>query len=282
MGKSSYKLVIAGVLAAVFMVGCKNTREAKENNIKFDSITVDKTYHLLEQPANPNCNLQIKFIYPVSYANKDVLEAIRKQFVSAYFGELYENLAPEEAVKQYTDHYIEDYKSLEDDYKEEISKSNDAPIASWFSYYEMSSNEILYNKNNILSYAVSYEGYTGGAHGAHSRLNYVLDLKTGNVITEEDIFIEDFHDAVAQMLVDKIAGQNQVANPKELENIGFFSIDEIFPNGNFVVDDTGITYYFNEYEIAAYVVGITHVHLPYSEIGGLLRKDSPIAALISN
>ena len=81
-------------------------------------------------------------------------------------------------------------------------------------------------------------------------------------------------------MVDQIAKQNNVANNKELENIGFFSIDEIFPNGNFMVDETGITYSFNEYEIAAYVVGATHVQLPYKEIRHLLRDDSPISSLI--
>ena len=48
------------------------------------------------------------------------------------------------------------------------------------------------------------------------------------------------------------------------------------------VDETGITYSFNEYEIAAYVVGVTNVHLPYKEIRYLLRDDSPISQLIEN
>ena len=71
-------------------------------------------------------------------------------------------------------------------------------------------------------------------------------------------------------------------NPKDLENIGFFSVEEIFPNGNFLVDEDGITYTFNEYEIAAYVVRETNVFLPYAEILYLLKKDSPIAKLIDN
>ncbi|HNP92166.1 RsiV family protein, partial [Macellibacteroides fermentans] len=54
----------------------------------------------------------------------------------------------------------------------------------------------------------------------------------------------------------------------------------IFPNGNFSVDETGINYTFNEYEIAAYVVGATHVHLSFEEIKHLARKESPIAHLV--
>ena len=206
----------------------------------------------------------------------------KRQFVSSYFGENYEQLSPEEAVRKYTDDYLAAYKDLEEDYKAEVAKSDETPVGSWFSYYEMSSDDIAFNQDDIISYTVSFENYTGGAHGAHSYNNHVVNLKTGKPITEEEIFVDNYQDNLARILVDQIAKQNNVSDAKELENIGFFSVDEIFPNGNFLVDETGITYSFNEYEIAAYVVGVTNVHLPYKEIRYLLRDDSPISQLIEN
>ena len=168
---------------------------------------------------------------------------------------------------------------MEGEYKEEVAKADETPVGAWFSYYEMSTNDIAYNQNDILSYSIYVENYTGGAHGSHATANHVINMKTGAPVTESDIFIEDFQDDLAQILVDRIAKQNSVENAKDLENIGFFSIDEIFPNNNFLIDENGITYTFNEYEIAAYVVGATSVHLPYEEIQYLLKKESPIAHL---
>lgn len=273
------KLVVL-FLISVFVSGCNiGTKKTTDNDVTFDSISVDKTYHLLENPENPNCNLQINFTYPAKYDNKDILKKIQQQFVYSYFGDGYENLSPEEATAKYTEDYLNNYKDLEDEYKAEVAKADETPVGAWFSYFEMSSDDIAYNKNDILSYTVNFENYTGGAHGAHSFTNHVIDMKTGNLIKEDDIFIEGFQEDLAQILIDRIAKQNTVENPKELENIGFFSIDEIFPNGNFLIDDNGITYTFNEYEIAAYVVGTTNVHLPYEEIQYLLKKESPIAHL---
>ena len=273
------KLVVL-FLISVFVSGCNiGTKKTTDNDVTFDSISVDKTYHLLENPENPNCNLQINFTYPAKYDNKDILKKIQQQFVYSYFGDGYENLSPEEAAAKYTEDYLNNYKDLEDEYKAEVAKADETPVGAWFSYFEMSSDDIAYNKNDILSYTVNFENYTGGAHGAHSFTNHVIDMKTGNLIKEDDIFIEGFQEDLAQILIDRIAKQNTVENPKELENIGFFSIDEIFPNGNFLIDDNGITYTFNEYEIAAYVVGATNVHLPYEEIQYLLKKESPIAHL---
>lgn len=281
MKNSLYPLLFTIILISSIAVSCKQkTGTGSENKIQFDSVYVDKKYHLLDNPEYPNCDLQINFMYPVKCENKTVLADVQKQFVSSFFGDIYEELSPKEAIDKYVNLYLEDYKSLETYFKEELTGESDMPIASLFSHYENSSNEITYNKNNILCYSVSVESYTGGAHGAHSTMNYALDLTTGTVITEEDIFIKDFQDALAQILVDKITEQNEITNPKELETIGYFSVDEIFPNGNFSLNDKSITYYFNEYEIAAYVVGLITVEIPYGEIKHLLKKESPIANLI--
>lgn len=109
--------------------------------------------------------------------------------------------------------------------------------------------------------------------------NRVFDLKTGERITEAEIFVEDYQDDLAKIIVDAIALCNNVDKASDLENIGFFNINEIYPNKNFYVDDIGITYTFNEYEIAAYVVGATSVRIPYEKIRHLLRKESPIARI---
>lgn len=270
--------MIAIFLLGMLATGCHTgTKKTAENSIRFDSITVDKTYHFFNNPENPNCNLQINFTYPSQFDDKALLKKLQNEFVVSYFGEEYTNLPPAEAVTKYTDRYLKEYKDLENDFQEEVEKSADAPVSSWYSYYEMSDNKIVYNENDLLSYTVNFENYTGGAHGAHAYQNRVLNLKTGKPVTEEEIFVDNYQDNLARILVDQIAKDFDVENAKELENAGFFSMDEIFPNGNFLVDETGITYTFNEYEIAAYVVGPVTVTLPYEDIRYLLKKESPIA-----
>jgi hypothetical protein len=285
------------VIALFFVIfgfsGCDSkTKTTAENRIQLDSLHIDKTYHLLENPNNPNCNLQITFVFPARYENKEVLAMTQRHFIRSFFGEPYENLAPEAAAEQYVEDYLNEYKSLESDFLAEAKKDEEheehedhegmSSSDSWFSYYEFSSNEILYNKNDLLCYSINYERYTGGAHGAHSCKACIIDLTTGLELKEKDFFTDGYQENLAQILVNKIAKENHAENAKDLENQGFFSIDEIYPNDNFAIDDTGITYYFNEYEIAAYVVGMTRVHLAYDEIRHLLRKDGRIALPAGN
>ena len=279
-----YWFAISVFMATFWFTACKpRTKASIENNIAWDSIRVEKTYHLLEDPNNPNCNLQIHFTFPARYENKEILEIIQKHFIRSYFGEPFEGNSPARAAELYAEKYLKEYKNLEKDFRAAQDKSHEKEMPeAWFSYYEFFSNEIKYNKNNLLCYAVSYENYTGGAHGSHSYTNHIIDLKTGHEMKEADFFVDAYQDALAKILVDNIAEKNRIENAKELENIGYFSIDEISPNGNFSISDTGITYYFNEYEIAAYVVGITSVYLPYDEIRHLLRNDERLTWFTAN
>jgi len=262
------------------LTGCKTeVKKGKKNDIQFASIEKEETYHLLENQDNPNCDLQLSFTYPVKYADKEILDKVQKLFTFSYFGETYEVYSPQEAVNKYVESYLEMYKELEEDYKEDLKNADTSPVGAWYSYSEKSDNEIMFNMDNIISYTVNFVNYTGGAHESHSETNHVIDLTKGEFITEADIFINGFETQLAHMLVDAIAEQNNLENPKELENIGYFSVDEIYPNGNFLIDEKGITYSFNEYEIAAYVIGVTSVHFPFEKIKHLLRQESPIAIL---
>ena len=134
------KSLIALFFLGMFVTGCNtNIKQTADNDIKFDSIRVDKTYHLLDNPDNPNCNLQLSFTYPAKFSDKEILKKIQNDFVLSYFGENYENLPPEEAVAKYTEDYLNNYKELEADFKAELEKKDDLPVGAWFSYFEMSS-----------------------------------------------------------------------------------------------------------------------------------------------
>ncbi|GHV08859.1 hypothetical protein FACS1894160_3850 [Bacteroidia bacterium] len=97
-------------------------------------------------------------------------------------------------------------------------------------------------------------------------------------MTENDFAGDDFEQNMSAVIVQKILEANELNNPDQLENLGFYG-SEILPNGNFTLNDKGITYYFNEYEIAAYFVGVTEVFIPYEELNIYIISDSPIASL---
>jgi hypothetical protein len=267
------------------MTGCKQNKANidRDNDVTFDSIMVNEQYHLLGDTANPFCTLESVYIYPSGYKDKEILRKINRLFLVSFFGEDSPSESPEAVMKKYVDKYISDYKELEKDFPVktgDADNESEAPISeALYSHFEISSNEILYNKCDLISYAVSVEYFTGGAHGNRGYNNYVISLKTGDELEEKDIFVDNYQDDLAKIIVDAIATNHHVTDPAELENRGFFNVKEIYPNNNFYVDGDGITYTFNNYEIAAYSVGKTEVTLPYGRIRHLIRENSPVAPL---
>jgi hypothetical protein len=282
----SLGILLSTVLMAVHAgcSGCKKSASEASIEITFDSITENVTCHLFNDTTKPYCNLQITFIYPVGCADTSLLKPIQSIFIAGCFGTGLSDATPEEAVCIYRDRYIENYRQFECDNEGDESSYSFAEHIdeehSSFSYYEISRNDIFFNQSGILSFSVSSENYTGGAHGAHGFNGYNIDLNTGRLLGESDIFCENCSEEIATAIVQKIAAANGLSDVKELENIGYTDIREIVPNGNFLVNDKGITYIFNEYEIAPYVMGRTEVFLPYNEISLYINKQSLLAKFI--
>ncbi|MDR0393890.1 MAG: DUF3298 and DUF4163 domain-containing protein [Tannerella sp.] len=281
--KSKIFIFTASLLFSGIITSCKQTATGvdKENDIEFDSITVNERYYLLGDSTNPFCTLESQFIYPSGYKDKDILNKLNRHFIHSFFGEDNISFIPKEAMEKYVRRYITNYMELENDFIEETKILGEKPHQeSWFAYYETSSNEILYNRYDLLSYIVSVDYYTGGAHGEQGFNNFVIDLKTGEELAEKDIFVENYQDELSKIIVEAIASDNNVTDPAELESMGFFNVEEIYPNNNFYVDENGITYTFNKYEIAAYFVGKIDVTLPFDRISHLMLENSPVAPLV--
>lgn len=81
--ESMLALLLIGILATVAI---PERRRLPKTVSRLILSAWKKTYHLLDNPDNPNCNLEIKFVYPRKYSDKEVLKNLQRQFVSSYFG----------------------------------------------------------------------------------------------------------------------------------------------------------------------------------------------------
>ena len=268
------------VLATMILTtSCKHKEVLSiDNNITFDTIRVTTNYHIDNDSTKPSCNLKLTFIYPKACENAAILDSIQHIFNAAFLDETYGYYSPQEAIKMYSKSYIENYKSDFDVfYTEKISIDESD---KYFSYYETITNKILFNKDNILSFQVTQTNYKGGADSYEFVKNFVIDLNTGLQITESDLFNNGFENSLTPIFKEYILRNNQVKTLNELDNLGYFGVDEIIPNGNILIDDKGITYTFNKGEYSAYKLDPIMITIPYPEVAFLMKDDSPIGKFI--
>ncbi|GHT63867.1 hypothetical protein FACS189451_11060 [Bacteroidia bacterium] len=269
-------LVVLSVICFFFCISCKNKPIITDDTISFDTIRVDETqpWENIDSNVHTSCHLDITFIYPNSYKDAEILRKLQSTFIERTFSLKYIGLSPQQAVDSFKAQYFKDFQG--EDFSDEDYNLEDE---TGFQYYLDLKNTITYNENNLISFLVENNSFEGGAHGAHSVFGYVIDLNTGEYITEDSFAGTDYKKNLSEVIVKKIVEANKVNNPAQLEDLGYNNLSEIVPNGNFTIDEKGITYYFNEYEIAAYFVGVTKIFIPFDELKVFITNDNPIAAL---
>ncbi|MDD3560446.1 MAG: DUF3298 domain-containing protein [Petrimonas mucosa] len=272
------KLITVAVflpLLSYMLFSCKKSAKVPAP-IVYDSIVVKKQIPMFEtnDTTLPFADVKVSFIYPEEFGSKEDLARLQQIFIGTFFQNLQlDSLAPQAAVEAYLSGYMEEYRSLAESYNEEKKRfaGDEAPL--WYWYYMYNTNKVVFQNDLLLSYAVEYSDYTGGAHGSHQITYTNIDLGELVTISEEDIFLPDYEKSLGMIITSRLMMQYNVTEPDSLINHGFFDPKEIAPNNNFWLDDKGIHYAFNQYEIAPYSMGVIDVDIPYEDLGPILKPE---------
>ncbi len=119
------------------------------------------------------------------------------------------------------------------------------------------------------NYQLSYYNYRGGAHGIQTVSQLVFDKKTGEQVTENDLFTEGYEAPVAALMQAAVKASFEAESPELLELV---EMEFIVPNGNFSVGPDGVLWYFQPYEVGPYALGIVSALVPWEELKPYMAK----------
>ncbi len=273
MRKNILVIITSIVLAGLFVISCTK----KSSKLEFDNISLNKKIYLFpdNDTTKPFADVEIELNYPKSFRNKEDLARLQEIFNGTFFNEeSYGYLSANEALDLYLEKYTEEYREIGNQYYQDMENLEGDNQPSWYYYQLHKSNEILYEDENILSYSVDHATYTGGAHGSLQVLYYTIDLNSLTTITEEDIFTPNYHQFLTTKIVENLMKDYGVTAPEDLLNEGFFDVNDIAPNNNFWINNEGVHYIYNQYEIAPYSMGPIEVTIPYNDIQSIIIPES--------
>lgn len=264
-------IVLFAISLSLF--SCRNNGNNGIGRLEFDSIQVNRTAHLFNDTTKPACNILINFTYIVNSSENLLKDSLNKYFLSACFNNNKYVERPDSIIKAYADNYICQYRhDLEPMYLED-EKSNETKetVANWYSYYKGIEGHVQYCTDKILTYRIDYQEYTGGAHGMYTSTFMNFDLTLMRPLHLSDLFIGDYQEILSNLIWNQLMKENNVASREELENLGYGSTGEIAPIENFYLNNDGITFYYNVYDIAPYVMGAIKVTIPFHLIEEILN-----------
>lgn len=245
------------LLGSFIFLGCKsNGNSDGKSAITLDSI-VDRDSAILlghsSKGDTATLDYEFHFIYPKGN------ERVLTNYIATILGREYVGLSPQEIRVKYRANIVEaakeEYKDADDEYfaHEETQERINA-----FSV------DTVCVEDKFVSVRYSRSTYEGGAHGYHEDIALNFDTKTGKQITESDLFISGYQEKLEQKIL--------ACMDKETREMLFS--DQAEPNGNFMLTDKGIYYYFNPYEIGPYAAGVISSFIPWNELTELIKPYS--------
>lgn len=232
--------------------------------IEFRGFTMDDAFALAEGMQD-SVKISMEIEYPEHTGSK-AGHKIASAITGAMFGNTYENMSIEEAAGAWTDSLVKEYRETNLELIEILRKDGDeGPFTSMFWEY-VKSGSVSGRHKDILSYHTVSYSFTGGAHGATMETFLNFDTKTGCTVKQEDIFTDGFEEPVGDLLMKHLNDGRQ-----DFPVVLF--TDSIMPNGNFMITPEGITFTFNQYEIAAYSFGVIDIFIPADEIKPYLKEE---------
>lgn len=225
--------------------------------------------NLPDIPKNerPVAKIDILLLYPEKSKNETLITALDLTITHFMLNDSMTIKDPELLIENITFDFFESYR------KSTAGVPNIEQSSS-FNWIKKLTMEVLYNENNLLSLKLDKYGYTGGAHGANIILYRVFNLTNNKPVELDDLFIKGYEEELTRILDKKLRRMNGIAAEDNLLESGFL-IDGIAHTDNFYINNDGIGFFYNVYEIAAYATGSTELFCTFYDLKSILRPDHP-------
>ncbi len=199
--------------------------------------------------------------------NKERESNINNSVINHIFG--FKDISIKLAMDSFTNAIKEEYIQLWPEYYNE--KNINGGDGEWFNYNYNIISEITEGRNKVINYSIHNISYTGGPHGSDFYTFINFDPKSGKEIKLDDIFKNNYYEALTDRLIVALAKQKGAKSQEELHEMGYLVLNDMYPTDNFILGNDSITFHYNHYDIAPYAMGATTLSFSYDDLKDLLK-----------
>lgn len=263
------------ILTVVIAVGCSGGGKTSGDAEPTVTLSSTKQSDTLSFPLSNgnNCKVlvDVSVTYPKAFKTDKETAALQRLFITTVL-ECPDSLAMADAVKQYTasisslnstDGSDEDYAEQEEDLIPVEKIQISVNITTAFNHHGVITfcKEVTYKRNDVMT--------------SKMHRYYNLDLQSMKPV-DLTMFRDDAISDVCQLLKNKLMEQTHTHNNDELNELGYFNIDNLTVTTNFCFDDNGITWSFLPQELAADALTEPRITISYDALKPLAAEGSII------
>jgi hypothetical protein len=262
--------LLTGLLFTFYSCGGEKT--ASENDLKYEIVKYEKQSSGCDGLREDNCaKIKIEFPRITKFEYETVKNKINYS-IENLFSSNGKDSSGVVDLNSEMNTFIQDYDSFIKEFPD-----------SYQSWFIERTGEVRLNKENIFSIDFMEYSYTGGAHP-----NTFITFKNYYLTNGEEITLDKIIPAEKQYELTKIAEAEfrklkELTSEADLGQAGFwFENNKFYLNENFLIGDSSLVFYYNNYEITAYAFGPTELEIPYSKLKDIVKDGSIISKLANN
>lgn len=254
-----HTLLILGI-AALLITSCSTSLNREK--IDFATVKAEKTFKLDEKSADsPKSEITLNVLYVKGEGQKAKL---MNDTISQWLFNI-KGVTMQQAVDSFVtmrgNNYIADFKEL---YK--VDKANNATPGGWYQAHYDLNTRTEQDADTIINYIAEQDTYDGGAHGLFVKSVMNFSTNTGKLVTLDNVLLPGYKTRLNEILLEKLLKHTNSKYIDELRSKGYLYSMDMCPSQFYLINSKGITFIYNQYEIAPYAVGITELKLTWDEL----------------
>jgi hypothetical protein len=246
------------IILACFVVAC-NKKEERKNDLQYET----KTFRV-ESEGGCKSDTTRCASYEVVYPS---FQGLSKTVSDTLYNRMVESI--DTGNPEIESHTFEEAGKLFIDDFNQAQKEFPDNTMGWYFKATVKVNLLA---DTLVSLESTAEFFTGGAHGGYGTYFINARPSSGQPVLLKDVFRPGFEEELRSMAEKEFRKKLNLTDSSSLAEEGFeFPGDEFALNDNYGFTNKGITFVFNIYEIAPYVLGAQEILIPYEEIRELLK-----------
>ncbi len=214
--------------------------------------------------------------YPKSFKDKASTEQLQRLF-AAFVLNAPDSLDLNDAMRATVTNTLHQYDFVEQPATDQTTEEDGSQVV--YKYNTTTTVNVHYNKNDIVTFCKTEVVRKNDKVTSVTHRYYNFDLQSMAYIDLHKIFREDAMPDVTQLLKARLLEQNKATSDEQLNDLGYFNVDNLSVTRNFFFDDNGITWSYLPSQLAVDAIGEPHIILTYDQLDPLACDGSVINRL---
>ncbi len=266
--KTRFFSIVMLLSLTMLIASCGKGGKGKTNNGK-PAVTV-KTQQLNDKSTFKLSNGELCTIvadavidYPVATVEGLALDSLQRLF-AAYVLESGDSLSLQEALRQTVANSMHQYDFMD----EPMSDDEIADVEGQTTINYATSTRVtpIYNKNGVVTFERVDVVKKNSKVTAVTHRYYSFDVESQTYIDVNRLFRDDAIADVCQLLKQQLLKQNNASGNEQLNDLGYFNVENITVSRNFFFDENGVTWSYLPNELAVEAVGEPKITIPYGDL----------------